>query len=32
MTNSVITPDIIAKESLMILHEKIPFIKSINRQ
>lgn len=30
--NSLLTPDIITKESLMILHEKIPFISSINRQ
>jgi len=30
--NSLITPDIITKESLIILHEKIPFISSINRQ
>ena len=32
MSNSLITPDIITKESLIILHEKIPFISSINRQ
>lgn len=32
MGNSLITPDIITKESLLILHEKIPFLSTINRQ
>lgn len=32
MSNSLITPDIITKESLLILHEKIPFLSTINRQ
>ncbi len=32
MANSFLTPDEITKESLMILHEKIPFISTINRQ
>ena len=32
MANSFLTPDQITKESLMVLHEKIPFISSINRQ
>lgn len=32
MSNSLLTSDIIAKESLMVLHEKIPFISTINRQ
>jgi len=32
MANSFLTPDQITKESLMVLHEKIPFISTINRQ
>ena len=32
MANDLITPDQLTKESLLILHEKIPFISTINRQ
>lgn len=31
MANSLLTPSIITKESLMILHQKLRFIKNINR-
>lgn len=32
MSNVLLTPTIITRKALMILHEKIQFIRSINRQ
>jgi hypothetical protein len=32
MANTLLTPDIITREALRILHQKLVFIGSINRQ